>query len=98
MTFPDTYNEIVTFACLRAFETYFFLAEEDFRYFYNGLISGEILAVQGRPDGLVRVRSLQQTSTTALRAAPGYTGEEIESVLLTRDKLEVEYKKQEKEQ
>ena len=97
MTFPDTYNEIVTYANLRAFETYFFLSEEDFRYFYNGLVSGEILAVQGRPDGLVRVRSLQQTSTTALRAAPGVTGGDIESVLLTRDQLEVEYKQQPKE-
>ncbi len=98
MTFPDTYNEIVTYANLRAFESYFFLSEEDFRFFYNGLVSGEILAVQGQPDGLVRVRSLQQTSTTALRAAPKAAGDGIESVLLTRDQIEVNYTQRKKEQ
>ncbi len=89
MNFPDTYNEMVAFSCCRAFGRYFTLSDDGFRYFYEGLISGEILSVRGEPGGIVRVRNPRETVTTTLEATAEMDAS-VRSVLLTKDRLQVE--------
>ena len=91
MNYPDTYNEMVAFSCCRAFGRYFALSEDGFRYFYEGLINGEILSVQGEPGGIVRVQNPRETVTTTLEATAEMDAS-VRSVLLTKDRLLVEKK------
>ena len=91
MNYPDTYNEIVAFSCCRAFGRYFTLSDDGFRYFYEGLVSGGILSVQGEPGGIVRVQNPRETVTTTLEATAGMDAS-VRSVLLTKDRLRVEKK------
>ncbi len=91
MNYPDTYNEMVAFSCCRAFGNYFALSEDGFRYFYEGLVSGEILSVRGEPGGIVRVQNPRETVTTTLEAAAGMDAS-VRCVMLTKDGLRVEKK------
>ena len=88
-SYPDTYGEIVTFSLCRAFGKYFSLTEDGVRYFFEGLADGEILSVQGLPGGIVRVRNRRETVTTVLQATEAMDPAEIRSVLLTKDRLEI---------
>lgn len=96
MSFPDTYNEMVAFSCCRAFGKYFTLSDDGFRYFYEGLVSGEILSVRGEPGGIVRVQNPREIVTTTLQAAAGMDAS-VRSVLLTKDRLQVEKKSSDNE-
>ena len=96
MIYPDTYNEMVAFSCCRAFSRYFSLSEDGFGYFYEGLVTGEILSVKGEPGGIVRVRNPRETVTTTLEAT-AQMDDSVSFVLLTKNSLQVERKAQNEE-
>ena len=87
---PDTLNEMAVYSRCRAFAEYFDVSQDVLLYFFGGLADGDILSVQGTPDGIIRIRNRRETVMTTLNAAPAMQGGSVSRVTLTKDGLQAE--------